>query len=92
LWRAIRFVVFKSFPPYTQKGWRIHLQEEDFDEDEGIYDELKLDEEEEKFGLVADDDDSDDSDEASEGSFPSAVTAGLNKYKYRCSISAYEEA
>ncbi|KIM45954.1 hypothetical protein M413DRAFT_441010 [Hebeloma cylindrosporum] len=40
--------------------------EEDFDEDEGIYDELKLDEEEEKFGLVADDDDSDDSDEASE--------------------------
>ncbi|KAF5322208.1 hypothetical protein D9619_001080 [Psilocybe cf. subviscida] len=40
--------------------------EEDFDEDEGIYDELNLDEEEEKFGLIADDDDSDDSDEASD--------------------------
>jgi CCR4-NOT transcription complex subunit 3 len=41
--------------------------EEDFDEDEGIYDELNLDEEEEKFGLVLDDDDSEDSDVASEG-------------------------
>ncbi|KAJ7591421.1 Not1 N-terminal domain, CCR4-Not complex component-domain-containing protein [Mycena floridula] len=39
---------------------------EGFDEDEGIYDELNLDEEEEKFGLIADDDDSDESDEASE--------------------------
>ncbi|KAL5527522.1 hypothetical protein ACEPAG_6323 [Sanghuangporus baumii] len=33
--------------------------EDDFDEDEGIYDELNLDEEEEKFGLIADDADSD---------------------------------
>ncbi|KAF8075991.1 Not1 N-terminal domain, CCR4-Not complex component-domain-containing protein [Lyophyllum atratum] len=40
--------------------------EEDFDEDEGIYDDLNLDEEEEKFGLAPDDDDSDDSDEMSE--------------------------
>ncbi|KAJ4472151.1 Not1 N-terminal domain, CCR4-Not complex component-domain-containing protein [Lentinula aciculospora] len=41
--------------------------EEDFDEYEGIYDELNLDEEEEKFrGLVHDDDDSDESDDASE--------------------------
>ncbi|TFK43288.1 Not1 N-terminal domain, CCR4-Not complex component-domain-containing protein [Crucibulum laeve] len=40
--------------------------DEDFDEDEGIYDELNLDEEEEKFGIAPDDDDSDDSDEASE--------------------------
>ena len=32
----------------------ILLQEDDFDEDEGIYDELNLDEEEEKFGLLAD--------------------------------------
>ncbi|CCL99167.1 uncharacterized protein FIBRA_01182 [Fibroporia radiculosa] len=39
--------------------------DEDFDEDEGIYDELNLDEEEEKFGL-ANDDDSDESDDASE--------------------------
>ncbi|KIY45958.1 hypothetical protein FISHEDRAFT_48451 [Fistulina hepatica ATCC 64428] len=38
--------------------------EEDFDEDEGIYDELNLDEEEEKFGLNANDDDSDESDVA----------------------------
>lgn len=44
------------------------LQEEDFDEDEGIYDEFHLDEEEEKFGLAADDVDSVDSDNASEGS------------------------
>ncbi|PPR02480.1 hypothetical protein CVT24_002029 [Panaeolus cyanescens] len=40
--------------------------EEDFDEDEGIYDDLHLDEEEEKWGLPAEDPDSDDSDEASE--------------------------
>ncbi|PCH41617.1 hypothetical protein WOLCODRAFT_143676 [Wolfiporia cocos MD-104 SS10] len=39
--------------------------DEDFDEDEGIYDELNLDEEEEKFGLV-NDDDSDESEDASE--------------------------
>ncbi|KAF5363734.1 hypothetical protein D9756_000607 [Leucocoprinus leucothites] len=41
--------------------------EEEFEEDEGIYDELNLEEEEEKFGLVADDDDSSSSDETSEG-------------------------
>ncbi|KIK65627.1 hypothetical protein GYMLUDRAFT_39119 [Collybiopsis luxurians FD-317 M1] len=41
--------------------------EEDFDEYEGIYDELNLDEEEEKFrGLIHDDDDSDESDDISE--------------------------
>ncbi|KAJ7283459.1 Not1 N-terminal domain, CCR4-Not complex component-domain-containing protein [Mycena rebaudengoi] len=40
--------------------------EEGFDEDEGIYDDLNLDEEEEKFGLAADDDDSEDSDVNSE--------------------------
>ncbi|GLB33416.1 putative not1 N-terminal domain, CCR4-Not complex component [Lyophyllum shimeji] len=40
--------------------------EEDFDEDEGIYDDLNLDEEEEKFGLAGDDDDTDGSDEISE--------------------------
>jgi CCR4-NOT transcriptional regulation complex NOT5 subunit len=43
------------------------VQEEDFDEDEGIYDDLNLDEEEEKFGLAPDDGDSDDSGEGSEG-------------------------
>ena len=42
------------------------MQDEDFDEDEGIYDELNLDEEEEKFGL-ANDDDSDESEDASDG-------------------------
>ncbi|KAJ3892767.1 Not1 N-terminal domain, CCR4-Not complex component-domain-containing protein [Lentinula edodes] len=41
--------------------------DEDFDEYEGIYDELNLDEEEEKFrGLVHDDEDSDESGDASE--------------------------
>lgn len=42
------------------------MQDEDFDEDEGIYDELNLDEEEEKFGL-ANDEDSDESEDPSEG-------------------------
>ncbi|EKM80265.1 hypothetical protein AGABI1DRAFT_127944 [Agaricus bisporus var. burnettii JB137-S8] len=40
--------------------------EEDFEEDEGIYDELNLEEEEEKFGLVADEDESSSSDSGSE--------------------------
>ncbi|KAI0079691.1 hypothetical protein K474DRAFT_1696220 [Panus rudis PR-1116 ss-1] len=40
--------------------------EEDFEEDEGIYDDLNLDEEEEKFGLANDDNDSEDSEDASE--------------------------
>ncbi|KAI0034414.1 Not1 N-terminal domain, CCR4-Not complex component-domain-containing protein [Vararia minispora EC-137] len=40
---------------------------DDYEEDEGIYDELHLEEEEEKFGRMAPEDhDSDDSDEASE--------------------------
>jgi CCR4-NOT transcription complex subunit 3 len=43
------------------------LKEEDFEEDEGIYDDLNLHEEEEKFGPPADDDDSDESDVGSEG-------------------------
>ncbi|KIY63476.1 hypothetical protein CYLTODRAFT_403191 [Cylindrobasidium torrendii FP15055 ss-10] len=41
-------------------------QEEDFDEDEGIYDELNLDEEEEKFGIAAAEEEESDSDNASE--------------------------
>ncbi|KAF9451749.1 hypothetical protein P691DRAFT_662624 [Macrolepiota fuliginosa MF-IS2] len=41
--------------------------EEEFDEDEGIYDELNLEEEEEKFGLVVEEDDTSNSDGASEG-------------------------
>ncbi|KAK7470994.1 general negative regulator of transcription subunit 5 [Stygiomarasmius scandens] len=40
--------------------------EEDFDEDEGIYDELNLDEEEEKFRGFVQEDDSDESDGVSE--------------------------
>ncbi|KAJ7367947.1 Not1 N-terminal domain, CCR4-Not complex component-domain-containing protein [Mycena albidolilacea] len=40
--------------------------DEGFDEDEGIYDDLNLDEEEEKFGLAPEDDDSDGSDIGSE--------------------------
>jgi hypothetical protein len=62
----------KAMRCVNQSCWRqgnltCFLQEENFDEDEGIYDELHLDEEEEKFGLVPDDADSDDSGEASEG-------------------------
>ena len=45
------------------------MQEEDFEEDEGIYDELNLDEEEEKFGLAADDDDDSESDVGSDGKY-----------------------
>lgn len=62
------------------------MQDEDFDEDEGIYDELNLDEEEEKFGL-ANDDDSDESEDASEGAisfrcfpcFPHLILYGYKK-------------
>lgn len=60
---------------------------DDYDEDEGIYDDLNLDEEEEKFGrLITEDHDSDGSDDASEGALfrvqlltiqPSAPTADL---------------
>ncbi|EPT01461.1 hypothetical protein FOMPIDRAFT_1161778 [Fomitopsis schrenkii] len=48
--------------------------DEDFDEDEGIYDELNLDEEEEKFGL-ANDDDSDESEDASDVDMPPRTPA-----------------
>ncbi|KAF9222067.1 hypothetical protein BS17DRAFT_784365 [Gyrodon lividus] len=45
--------------------------EEDFDEDEGLYDDLNLEEEEEKFGLANDDDDgSEDSDAQSDEAPP----------------------
>jgi CCR4-NOT transcription complex subunit 3 len=45
---------------------------DDYDEDEGIYDDLNLDEEEEKFGrLITEDHDSDGSDDASEADLPS---------------------
>lgn len=47
------------------------MQNESFDEDEEIYEELHLDEEEEKFGrMVPEDHESDESDEASEGAWP----------------------
>lgn len=43
-------------------------KDDDYDEDEGIYDDLNLDEEEEKFGrLITEEHDSDASDDASEG-------------------------
>ncbi|THH33714.1 hypothetical protein EUX98_g440 [Antrodiella citrinella] len=44
--------------------------EEDFEEDDGIYDELNLDEEEEKFGLAVDDNESEDSEDTSEVDLP----------------------
>lgn len=49
------------------------LKEEDFEEDEGIYDELNLEEEEEKFGLVIEDEDTTSSDETTEGDYPSLI-------------------
>lgn len=45
----------------------IPAQEDDFDEDEGIYEDLNLDEVEGAFGFAAEDENSDDSDGASEG-------------------------
>jgi hypothetical protein len=60
------------------------LQEEGFDEDEGIYDDLNLDEEEEKFGLAADDDDSEDSDVNSEGGLVDLTPAPILTPRYRC--------
>jgi CCR4-NOT transcriptional regulation complex NOT5 subunit len=55
----------------------LRVQGEDFDEDEGIYDDLNLDEEEEKFGLAPDDDDSDESDAASEGNHYSVMGGSI---------------
>ncbi|GBE79148.1 Not1 N-terminal domain, CCR4-Not complex component-domain-containing protein [Sparassis latifolia] len=52
--------------------------DEDFDEDEGIYDELNLDEEEEKFGL-ANDDDSDESEDASDDLPPRTPSKKLDE-------------
>ena len=52
-------------------------QEEEFEEDDGIYDELNLDEEEEKFGLANDEEDSDDSEDPSEGEFPQLARCAL---------------
>uniref|UniRef100_D8PLC4 General negative regulator of transcription subunit n=1 Tax=Schizophyllum commune (strain H4-8 / FGSC 9210) TaxID=578458 RepID=D8PLC4_SCHCM len=51
--------------------------EEDFDEDEGIYDELRLDEEEEKFGLLNDEDDASES--ASEGIYAQMAAQAVNQ-------------
>ncbi|KAJ7499261.1 Not1 N-terminal domain, CCR4-Not complex component-domain-containing protein [Mycena latifolia] len=53
--------------------------EEGFDEDEGIYDDLNLDEEEEKFGLAPEDDDSDDSDVGSEDLPPRPSTKKIDE-------------
>jgi CCR4-NOT transcription complex subunit 3 len=51
------------------------VQDEDFNEYEGIYDELNLEEEEAKFGLAneEDEDDSDESDVGSDGMYSIAT-------------------
>ena len=67
------FVDTNSVSPHDNNALRSFLrvhQEEDFDEDEGIYDELNLDEAEEKYGL-GNDEESEDSEDASEGTFSS---------------------
>ena len=48
-------------------GSHLGLQDENFEEYEGIYDELNLNEEEEKFGLAQEDAESSDSEDTSEG-------------------------
>lgn len=69
------------------------MQEENFEEDEGIYEELNLDEEEEKFGLVVDDDDSEDSDDASAGLCGFCSALDFNpKLKFRYALTFFEEA
>jgi hypothetical protein len=56
---------------YSTAGLSFWEKNDDYDEDEGIYDDLNLDEEEEKFGrLITEEHDSDCSDDASEGVFP----------------------
>jgi CCR4-NOT transcription complex subunit 3 len=69
----------------------LSLQEETFDEDEGIYDEFHLDEEEEKFGLAADDGDSVISDEASEGSRTSISRSAAVDHISRSSSVPFNE-
>lgn len=59
------------------------MQDEEFEEDEGIYDELNLEEEEEKFGLVMDDDESNSSDDTSEGPHSSVLTLGARLKDHR---------
>ncbi|KAJ8523037.1 hypothetical protein ONZ45_g489 [Pleurotus djamor] len=66
--------------------------DEDFEEDEGIYDELNLDEEEEKFGLVQDDDDSDASDEASEDIPPRTPSSKKHDEESTTSSSKRDES
>jgi len=62
-------------PLHPFSPFLIPSKEEDFDEDMGLYDDLHLEEEEEKFGLANDDNDaSDDSDAQSEGR-PSSLSA-----------------
>jgi CCR4-NOT transcription complex subunit 3 len=62
---AVRHTLSSCGPGTTSLSvWK---QNDDYDEDEGMYDDLNLDEEEEKFGrLVTEDHDSDGSDDASE--------------------------
>ncbi|KAJ7228987.1 Not1 N-terminal domain, CCR4-Not complex component-domain-containing protein [Mycena pura] len=52
--------------------------DEGFEEDEGIYDELNLEEEEEKFGIAPEDDESDGSDAGSEEPHPPRVSTKKN--------------
>jgi hypothetical protein len=62
---AVRHTLISCEPGTT--SLRVWKQNDDYDEDEGMYDDLNLDEEEEKFGrLVTEDHDSDGSDDASE--------------------------
>ena len=53
------------------------FQDENFEEYEGIYDELNLNEEEEKFGLAQEDAESSDSEDTSEGGAYAAPTIYL---------------
>lgn len=48
-------------------GFHSSFQDENFEEYEGIYDELNLNEEEEKFGLAQEEAESSDSEDTSEG-------------------------
>jgi len=48
-------------------GSHLSFQDENFEEYEGIYDELNLNEEEEKFGLAQEEAESSDSEDTSEG-------------------------
>ena len=60
-------------------------KDEEYEEDEGVYDDLNLDEEEEKFRMPNDESESEESEEASEGAHVPPGAAAV--YTYFCRLA-----